>query len=180
MNVDGAVGRVGRGASRARADDADERGPVGRVLRDAEPGHERDRNEASAHAREAAERPGRRANGGHRVRLRVWRLGGGQGAARDGGAASESAEQHAYESLFTATRCGAAAVMTALEQWCGVAVARPDGGARLRSTVNRSHASWKTTAAPRLAGRLHALVCCSWESLQATSQRGAFYPAPLA
>ena len=35
-------------------------------------------------------------------------------------------------------------------------VARPDGGAKLRSTVNRSHASWKTTAVPRLAGRLHA------------------------
>ena len=29
------------------------------------------------------------------------------GAARDGGAASQGAEQHAYESLYTATRCGA-------------------------------------------------------------------------
>ena len=105
LHVDGAVGRVGRSAGRARADDADERSPVGRVLRDSQPGHERNRDEASSHAREAAERPGCRADGGHRVRLRVWRLGGGQGAAREGGAASESAEQHVYESLFTATRC---------------------------------------------------------------------------
>ena len=66
-------------------------------------------------------------------------------------------------SMLTSTcsrlRYGAAAVMTALEQWVWRrGVARPDGGAGLRSTVNRSHASWKTTAAPRLAGRLHAFT----------------------